>query len=253
MEFSVAALLANFTDDKLVAPKVLEKKLDYQDEENIQKLQIALDALEKVGILVKDRGRYRRVYEEDVVEAKLRCSSKGFCFAIQEIEGADDIYIRESHLSTAWNGDHVLVKITKEGSRRRSPEGQVQLILERVNPSVLARVRKAEEGYRAVPLDDRLLFELNLTANGIPLEEAVEHLVHVEVVRYPLGQNPPIGQVARILGSDAEDAADTDIVCCKHDLRTNFPDEVLLAADSLPKQVRKTDLKNALIYASSYV
>ncbi|NEP14943.1 MAG: VacB/RNase II family 3'-5' exoribonuclease [Symploca sp. SIO2C1] len=246
MEFSVAALLANFTDDKLVAPKVLEKKLDYQDEENIQKLQIALDALEKVGILVKDRGRYRRVYEEDVVEAKLRCSSKGFCFAIQEIEGADDIYIRESHLSTAWNGDHVLVKITKEGSRRRSPEGQVQLILERVNPSVLARVRKAEEGYRAVPLDDRLLFELNLTANGIPLEEAVEHLVHVEVVRYPLGQNPPIGQVARILGSDAEDAADTDIVCCKHDLRTNFPDEVLLAADSLPKQVRKTDLKKRL-------
>jgi len=246
MEFSVAALLANFTDDKLVAPKVLEKKLDYQDEQSIQKLQIALDALEKVGVLVKDRGRYRRVYEEDVVEAKLRCSSKGFCFAIQELEGADDIYIRESHLSTAWNGDHVLVKITKEGSRRRSPEGQVQLILERVNPSVLARVRKAESNYRAVPLDDRLLFELNLQANGIPLEEAVEHLVHVEVVRYPLGQNPPIGQVARILGSDAEDAADTDIVCCKHDLRTNFPDEVLLAADGLPKQVRKTDLKKRL-------
>ncbi|NET54956.1 MAG: VacB/RNase II family 3'-5' exoribonuclease [Symploca sp. SIO2E6] len=246
MEFSVAALLANFTDDKSVAPKVLEKKLDYQDEQSIQKLQIALDALEKVGILVKDRGRYRRVYEEDVVEAKLRCSSKGFCFAIQETEGADDIYIRESHLSTAWNGDHVLVKITKEGSRRRSPEGQVQLILERVNPSVLARVRKAESGYRAVPLDDRLLFELNLQANGIPLEDAVEHLVHVEVVRYPLGQNPPIGQVARILGSDAEDAADTDIVCCKHDLRTNFPDEVLLAADSIPKQVRKTDFKKRL-------
>ena len=246
MEFSVAALLANFTDDKLVAPKVLEKKLGYQDEQSIEKLQIALDALEKVGILVKDRGRYRRVYEEDVVEAKLRCSSKGFCFAIQDIEGADDIYIRESHLSTAWNGDRVLVKITKEGSRRRSPEGQVQLILERVNPSVLARVRKAEEGYRAVPLDDRLLFELNLQANGIPLEEAVEHLVHVEVLRYPLGQNPPIGKVARILGSDAEDAADTDIVCCKHDLRINFPDEVLLAADSLPKQVRKADLNKRL-------
>ena len=246
MEFSVAALLANFTDDKLVAPKVLEKKLGYQDEQSIEKLQIALDALEKVGILVKDRGRYRRVYEEDVVEAKLRCSSKGFCFAIQDIEGADDIYIRESHLSTAWNGDHVLVKITKEGSRRRSPEGQVQLILERVNPSVLARVRKAEEGYRAVPLDDRLLFELNLQANGVPLEEAVENLVHVEVLRYPLGQNPPIGKVARILGSDAEDAADTDIVCCKHDLRINFPDKVLLAADSLPKQVRKADLNKRL-------
>jgi ribonuclease R len=247
MEFSIATLLSNFTDDKLVAPKVLEKKLGCHDEASIQKLQIALDALEKIGILVKDRGRYRRIHEEDVVEAKLRCSSKGFCFAIQDVEEADDIYIQKSHLSTAWNGDRVLVRITKEGSRRRSPEGQVRLILERVNPSVLARVRQTEDGsYRAVPLDDRLLFELDLQPNDETLEQAVDYLVHVEVLRYPLGQNHPIGKVARILGSDAEDAADTDIVCCKHDLRRDFPTDVLKAADGLPKEIRKTDIKKRL-------
>ncbi|MCP2730977.1 ribonuclease R family protein [Limnofasciculus baicalensis] len=246
MEFSIATLLSNFTDDKLVAPKVLEKKLGCQNKADIQKLQIALDALERIGILIKDRGRYRRVYEEDVVEAKLRCSSKGFCFAIQEVEGADDIYIQKSHLSTAWNGDRVLVKITKEGSRRRSPEGQVRLILERANPSVLARVKHTEEGYRAIPLDDRLLFELDLKQNSIPLQEAVDHLVHVEVLRYPLGPKPPLGKVASILGSDAEDAEDTDIVCCKHDLRREFIGEVLKAVESIPKQLRKTDFKKRL-------
>jgi ribonuclease R len=246
MEFSIATLLSNFTDDKLVAPKVLEKKLGCHDEASLHKLQIALDALERIGILVKDRGRYRRVYEEDVVEAKLRCSSKGFCFAIQDIEDADDIYIQKNHLSTAWNGDRVLVKITKEGSRRRSPEGQVRLILERVNPSVLARVKKADHGYRAVPLDDRLLFELDIQPKNESLEEAVDHLVHVEVLRYPLGNSNPLGKVARILGSDAEDAADTDIVCCKHDLRRDFSDEILKAANALPKQLRKTDLKKRL-------
>ncbi len=245
MEFSIATLLSNFTDDKLVAPKVLEKKLGCQDDESLEKLQIALDALEKIGILVKDRGRYRRIQEEDVVEAKLRCSSKGFCFAIQDVEDADDIYIQKNHLSTAWNGDRVLVKITKEGSRRRSPEGQVRLILERVNPSVLARVKQTNTGYQAVPLDDRLLFELDLQPKDDSLEEAVDHLVHVEVLRYPLGQNPPLGKVARVLGSDAEDAADTDIVCCKHDLRCNFSDAVLAAADALPK-IRKADLKKRL-------
>src|SRR4028118_1911726 len=165
MEFSIATLLSHFSGDKLVAPKLLEKKLSCQDEESLNKLQIVLDALEKVGLLVKERGKYRRVYEEDVVEAKLRCSSKGFCFAIQDAEQAEDIYIRESHLSNAWNGDRVLVKVTKEGSRRRSPEGEVRLILERANPSVLARVRQTDSGYRAVPLDDRLLFELALKTN----------------------------------------------------------------------------------------
>ncbi len=246
MEFSIADLLANFIDDKLVAPKALEKKLECYDEASLRKLQIALDALEKVGILVKERGKYRRVAEEGVVEGKLRCSSKGFCFAIQDVEGSEDIYIRESQLSHAWNGDRVLVHVTKEGSRRRSPEGEVRLILERSNPSVLARIKKADAGdFRAVPLDDRLLFELSLKENGKALEDAIDHLVHVEVERYPLGQHAPLGKVAKILGTDSE-AADVDIVCCKHDLPRDFSEAVLTAAKGLSNKITKVELKKRL-------
>jgi ribonuclease R len=243
MEFSIATLLSQFSEDKLVAAKILEKKLGCEDEVSIQKLQIALDALEKIGLLVKERGKYRRVYEDNVVEAKLRCSSKGFCFAIQNDEDADDIYIRESHLSNAWNGDRVLVRIIKEGTRRRSPEGEVRLILERANPSLLAQVKRTDDSYHAVPLDDRLLFELELKQNGDRLETAVDHLVHVSVLRYPIGEHPPLGQVTRVLGSDAEAAADTDIVCCKHDLPQTFPDDALNAAEALPSFSLKAELK----------
>ncbi|MEM7757003.1 MAG: iron ABC transporter substrate-binding protein, partial [Cyanobacteria bacterium P01_A01_bin.40] len=234
MEFSIATLLAQFVDDKLVAGKSLEKKLGCEDEDSIQKLQITLDALEKIDVLVKERGKYRRVYEDNIVEAKLRCSSKGFCFAIQDEENADDIYVRESHLSNAWNGDRVFVKIIKEGSRRRSPEGEVKLILERSNPSLLATVTNNEEQYKAIPLDDRLLFELDLKENGQDLQAALEHLVHVSVLRYPLGQHPPLGKVTKVLGSDAEEAADVDIVSCKHDLPLEFPEKAQAAIAKLP-------------------
>jgi len=251
MEFSIATLLSQFSRDKLVAGKSLEKKLDCQDDTNSQKLQIALDALEKIGILEKEIGKYRRAPDDELVEAKLRCSSKGFCFAIQEEEGADDIYVRESYLSTAWNGDRVLVKVIKEGSRRRSPEGEVAVILERANPSLLARVKRESSDYRAVPLDDRLLFEVQLAANNNELESAIDHLVHVEITRYPLASQSPIGRVTKVLGSDAEAAADTDIVCCKHDLPQIFSDEVLAAAQSFPKpassgKLAKAELKNRL-------
>jgi len=235
MDFSIATVLAQFTDDKLIAGKVLEKRLGYEDEENATRLQIALDALEKIGILTKDLGKYRRAFQDNLVEAKLRCSSKGFCFAIQDREGAEDIYVRESHLSTAWNGDRVLVRVIKEGSRRRSPEGEVTVILDRANPSLLARVIRDEDGnFRAVPLDDRLLFEIELQQAMSELEPALDHLVHVEISRYPLGQNPPIGRVTKILGSDAEAAADTDIVCCKHDLPHSFSAAALAALAALP-------------------
>lgn len=246
MEFSIATLLANFTDDKLVARKVLEKKLGCEDEISLQKLHIALEVLEKIGILVKERGKYRRVAEEGVIEAKLRCSSKGFCFAIQDVEGSEDIYIRESHLSNAWNGDRVLVRVLKEGSRRRSPEGEVKLILERSNHTLLARIKAVDNGFRAVPLDDRLLFELKIQTNSMKLEEAIDHLAHVEVLRYPLAQYPPLGRVVQILGSDAEAAADIDLVTCKHDLSRNFPEIVIDAAAKLPRRLLKADLKDKL-------
>jgi ribonuclease R len=244
MEFSIATLLANFTDDKLVARKVLEKKLGCEDEDSLEKLHIALEVLEKIGLLVKERGKYRRVSEEGLIEAKLRCSSKGFCFAIQDTEGSEDIYIRESHLSNAWNGDRVLVSVLKEGSRRRSPEGEVKLILERSNHTLLARVKQVEGGFRAVPLDDRLLFELKLLTNGVNLESAIDHLAHVEVLRYPLAQYPPLGRVVQILGSDAEAAADIDLVTCKHDLSRTFSEQILDAASKLPKRLLKADLKD---------
>lgn len=244
MEFSIATLLAQFSEDKLVAGKILEKKLECQDDINREKLQIALDALEKMGMIVKERGKYRRVYQEELIEAKLRCSSKGFCFAIQDDEDAEDIYVRESHLSNAWNGDRVLVKIIKEGTRRRSPEGEVRLILERANPSLLARVINENQEYMAVPLDDRLLFELQLLENGTNLTEAIDHLVHVNVLRYPIGQHPPLGKITRILGSDAEAAADTDIVSCKHDLPSDFPESLLKLVSELTKTITPEDVEN---------
>jgi ribonuclease R len=248
MNFSISALLANFSDDKLVTLKTIEKKLNCTSESSLKELQIALDALERIGVLEKDRGKYRRIQEDGVIEGKLRCSSKGFCFAIQDDEEADDIYVRESQLNTAWNGDRVLVKVTKEGNRRRSPEGEVKLILERSNASVLAKVKVNDEGkFHAVPLDDRLLFELALeNKDDPPLSEILDHLVHVEVLRYPLAQMPPQGQIAQVLGSDAEAAADIDIVYCKHDLPRSFPDEVMMAAKALPNRVRKADTKDRL-------
>ncbi|MEO0373287.1 MAG: ribonuclease R family protein [Cyanobacteria bacterium P01_A01_bin.17] len=246
MELSISSLLKSFTDDKLVAPKVLEKKLNCEEETSLQYLQIALDALVRIGVLTKERGRYRRALEEELVEGKLRCSSKGFCFAIQDAEETEDIYIRESQLNNAWNGDRVLVKVTKEGRRRRSPEGEVRVILERANPSVIARVKEVEtDQFRAVPLDDRLLFELELDAekHDIALKEAIENLVHVEVLQYPLGPLHPKGRVTQVLGSDAQSAADTELVYCKYDLPRTFPDSVQQAAEALPRKLRKADQK----------
>ncbi len=253
MQFTVSQILEHFTEDNQVTAKAIEQKLGIEDNpQEVRHLQVALDALEKIGILQKDNGGYSRVPEEGLIEARLRCSSKGFCFAIQEGEGSEDIYIHESRLSGAWNGDRVLVKVTKDGVRRRSPEGEVRLILERATPTLLAKVKAQDTAdglsYRGIPLDDRLLFEVEL----VPSEEvpdlaiANEHLAHVQIIRYPLGSHPPIGKILQILGETAETTNDIDLICCKYNLPRRFGVKEMSEAAGLPRSVRKADLKHRL-------
>ncbi|HIK26119.1 MAG: ribonuclease R [Thermosynechococcus sp. Uc] len=246
MHFTIASLLANFSEDKFVAPKVLEKKLGCNDPESQRELEIALDALERIGLLIKERGKYRRASDDGLIEGRLRCSSKGFCFAIQDTEGAEDIFVREHQLSTAWNGDRVLVRVTREGRRKKSPEGEVKLILERGNPSVIARVKQTEDGFRGIPLDDRLLFEIALEPNDLvpDLSTVVDQLVHVNIRRYPLGGYLPIGEIGQILGSDAQSAPVLDLICCKHNLVRQFSPAVRTAAATLNAQLADLDLSD---------
>jgi ribonuclease R len=109
---------------------------------------------------------------------------------------------------------------------------------------VLARIKKAEAGdFKAVPLDDRLLFELDLNENGAGLDEdSIDHLAHVQVTRYPIGKHSPLGRIAKVLGTDDE-ASDIDIVCCKHDLPREFSEHVLASAKALSTKIPKAEIK----------
>jgi ribonuclease R len=78
------------------------------------------------------------------------------------------------------------------------------------------------------------------------LDVAVGKLVHLEMVRFSLGNHLPMGRVLQVLGDDAESTNDIDLVCCKHNLPRRFSAKALTAAASLPRGVRKADLKHRL-------
>jgi ribonuclease R len=130
MKFTVAALLDQLPADEALPLSKLEKTLGLSLKEEKQQLAIAIEALERLGLVERHEEGLQRQEQAELIPARLRCSSKGFCFALRE-DGGEDIYIRDHQLNHSWNGDRVLVKVTREGGRRRSPEGGVQCILER--------------------------------------------------------------------------------------------------------------------------
>ena len=219
MKFSVSDLIDQLPKQETLTLSKLEKGLGLSTKADKEQLRIALDALARVGVLEETDGGINRVEDEGLIEARLRCSSKGFCFALRE-DGGEDIYIRDNQLNHAWNGDRVLVRITREGGRRRSPEGGVQCILQRNTTSLLAQVEQQNDKLLALPLDDRLLTAIELPASDAShLKPASEAVVEVKLDRYPVGQLAPQGHVARSLAVNAGPEADLDLLLTKHGLR----------------------------------
>ena len=220
MKFTVADLLDQVPDEGTLEIAKLEKILRLTNRSEKQSLELAVQGLTRLGILDLDSDRgISRGAAVDLVEARLRCSSKGFCFAIRD-DGGDDIYIRDHQLNHAWNGDRVLVRLTREGGRRRSPEGGIQCILERATTSLLASVEQQDERVIAVPLDDRLLASIELSPDDASHAEKPIGLAVAEVVldRYPVAQFPARGHVARSLPLDGGAGADRELMLTKANL-----------------------------------
>lgn len=222
MKFSVADLLDQLSSDQLSDPAQLAKGLKLGNKAEKETLATAIHALAKVGVLNQtDDGEVSRALDETLIDARLRCSSKGFCFAIRD-DGGDDIYIRDHQLNHAWNGDRVLVKVTRDGGRRRSPEGGVQCILERSTHSLLAQVEQQNDQLIAAPLDDRVLANIHLGAEDAQhlSGDTIESVVEVHIDRYPVAQHPAVGHVVRSLPLNGGPAADRDLLLTKAGLQS---------------------------------
>ena len=218
MKFTVADLLDQLPADEPLAVAKLEKALGLTLKADKEMLRIGLDALNRLGLVEESEAGLLKRDNEELIAARLRCSSKGFCFALRE-DGGDDIYIRDHQLNHAWNGDRVLVRITRDGGRRRSPEGGVQCILSRHTSSLLAQIEQQGERLLATPLDDRLLTSIELPAADSSHLKAAENAVFEVVVdRFPVAQHVAQGHVARNLPINGGDAADLDLLLTKHHL-----------------------------------
>ena len=216
--------------DKLEKLLKISKKLDRDN------LAIAIRALKKLGI-IKDIEDARLALNDEIgfIKGKVRCSSKGYCFVVREDDG-EDIYIRESNLNHSWHGDSVLVKITKEGLKRRAPEGSIQCILKRYNQTLLAKIEieKSNGSLKAYPLDDRIpaVIDINDEFKICNSNLDTNLIYEVKITKFAIAQYNAIGTIIRSLSLDSGTLGDIEILLSKN----NLSKEILIPKVS-PKKI----------------
>ena len=218
--FSTSSIIENLNQEEGLEYKKLCRLLKITKKSDKDKLDIALTALEKLEIINKNEDdEYTCIKDSDHLVAKIRCSSKGYCFAVRGKE-KEDIYIKENLLNYAWNGDKVLVRIIKEGYRRRSPEGIVDCILERSNQILLSKVEIINNDVYAIPIDDRVLSKIKLPRENIKYTFKPENknIVKVEIDKFPIAQEEGLGHVIQELKLNNNEVNDTDFVLSKSNI-----------------------------------
>ncbi len=246
--FTTSSIIDNLNNSDGLEYKKLCKSLKITKKSDKDKLDIALTALEKLEIINKNEDdEYTCTKESNHIVAKIRCSSKGYCFAVRD-KNKEDIYIKENLLNYAWNGDKVLVRIIKEGYRRRSPEGIVDCILERSNKILLSKVEIINNDIYAIAIDDRILSKIKLPKEDKKYSYKPENknIVKVEIDRFPIGQDEGLGHVIEELKLDNNEELDTDFVLSKSNI-VNLGNENLIESKKIEKRER-IDLSNKNSY-----
>ena len=218
--FTTSSIIDNLNQSEGLEYKKLCRSLKITKKSDKDKLDIALSALEKLEIINKNSdNKYTRKKDSDHIVAKIRCSSKGYCFAVRE-KNKEDIYIKENLLNYAWNGDKVLIRIIKGGYRRRSPEGIVDCILERSNQILLSKVEIINNDIYAIPIDDRILSKIKLPKEDkiYTYKQESKNIVKVKIDRFPIGPNEGLGHVIQELQLNNNEELDTDFVLSKSNI-----------------------------------
>ncbi|KGF97665.1 3'-to-5' exoribonuclease RNase R [Prochlorococcus marinus str. MIT 9201] len=250
--FSASSIINNLDQSEGLEFKKLCRTLKITKKSEKDKLAIALTALEKLEIINKNEdNEYTCKQHSKHIVAKIRCSSKGYCFAVRG-KNKEDIYIKENLLNYAWNGDKVLVRIIKEGYRRRSPEGIVDCILERTNQILLSKVEIINNDIYAIPIDDRILSKIKLPKEDKQYIYKPENknIVKVEIDRFPICQEEGLGHVIQELQLNSNEELDTDFVLSKSNI-VKLKNAKLIESKKIEKQ-KRIDLseKNSYLFKS---
>jgi ribonuclease R len=185
----------------------------------------------------------------------------GFLIADRPMEGIKgDIYIPAASARRAMHGDRVLVKIARIEADGKA-DGEIVKVLRRTHPTVVGEFRIRRGGNFVAPHDERIHQWIEIPEGmetppgGPPIDRVgVEPIVisdvsdmdglivNVELLEYPVDDEPAVGRVIEVLGRPDDFGVDVEIMIRKHHLPHRFPPEAVDQAQNVPLVIASPEL-----------
>jgi Exoribonuclease R len=220
--------------EQYAAMKIKEIAIMLQiSKENRNELRQILNELISEGkIEVSKQGKYTKTDGKFLVGTFIG-NARGFGFV--ELAGeSEDIFISESGVNGALQGDTVQVSVSAKQKGKRM-EGKVTKILAHSITEIVGTFQR-NQNFGFV-ITDNLKFTKDIF---VPLERSkgavTGHKVLVEITDYGKERKNPEGKVKKIIGHINDPGTDIMSIIYAYDLPAEFPEKVLNQTERIPAE-----------------
>ena len=211
-------------------------------------LENAIKELVATGILHETRKREYLLMSNctSLKAGKIQINKAGNGFV--DVNGKEDIFVKSENLNNAINNDVVEIDVF---SNHGSLEGKVIRILKRDIKDIVGEMVKFKNKLIFKPDDKKINIIINLTKEST--KGCVEgHKVRVHILK-DYGDNKYLGEVVKIIGHKNDPGVDIISIALRHGIEIDFSDNVIKELESIPDEVRESDLKGRIDLTSKMI
>lgn len=236
--------------DKEFSVENIADELKYHGSAAFKLIVQELAVLEREGVIIAvSDDNFKMNPEKQKLVGTFHANDKGFGFVAYD-EVLPDAYIAPDNTMNALNGDTVeieIVKAAKSGSDR-GPEGKVVAITERKYQTVVGGFTQTDDDkgyYGQVKLTDKKIAKYKFYITDVGLKPTTGEVITAEIVEYPSKEHPDymVGIAKSVIGSVDDPGIDILQIVYAHDIPSEFPQEVLEAADNIPDHVTEEEMQ----------
>ncbi len=237
------------TDNKLgLSFKEITKLLDWSEKKKKKNRTIINSWIENADLVYdKKSGKVSLPKEEDFVSGIFSVIKNKFAFVDVEKDGeTKGVFIPKSSFNNAFDGDTVLVKITKHGKNDRADEGEVFRILSHDKSLIVGIIENSQNFSFVIPTHSfgkDIFIPKKYTKNA-----ENKSLVVVEITSWGDSEKnkKPEGKIVKVLGSPNDSNNMIEALILREELNNEVSNEAKEEVKNLLKAERELKEKDLL-------
>ena len=236
-------IIGLFTNNptKLFNYKQIAKRFEIKNDSTKGLITAILYELRDLGTLVEiSRGKFKFTTQGGYITGTVDLTMKGAGYIISE-DCDEDVFVSQSNLNHALNGDEVKVYLYAK-MRGRQPEGEVVEIIKKSKENFVGIVEVSKNFAFMTANSRQMPYDVFIPIPKLKGAQNGDKVV-VRITEWPEKYKNPFGEVVNVLGKPGENETEMHAILAEFDLPYEFDKKVEQAANKVSEVITEKDYK----------